>query len=86
MTKKEKLKMIVDKVLIEVQEDSPIVAMLRPILTDFIAQMKDEDVDKMIKIIKAIIEYLEKEEKEEVKQEEGAKQDEEDKKVCFFGK
>ena len=43
--------------------------MLRPILTNFIAQMKDEDVDKMIKINKAIIEYLEK---EEAKQE-GAK-------------
>ena len=45
--------------------------------------MKDEDVDKMIKIIKAIIVYLEKEEKEEVEQE-GAKKDEENKKVCFF--
>ena len=69
MSKKEKLKMIVDKVLMEVEGQNTIVAMLRPILTNFIAQMKDEDVDKMIKINKAIIEYLEK---EEAKQE-GAK-------------
>ena len=69
MTKKEKLKMIVDKVLTEVEEQNMIVAMLKPILTNFITQMKDEDVNKMIKIIKAIIEYLEKEEVEQ----EGAK-------------
>ena len=85
MTKKEKLRLIVDKVLTEVQQDNMIIQMLKPILTNFIAQMKDEDVDKMIKIIKAIIAYLEKEEIEEAKQE-GVKQDEEDKKVCFFGR
>ena len=85
MTKKDKLQMIVDKVLTEVQQDNMIIQMLKPILTNFIAQMKDEDVDKMIKIIKAIIAYLEKEEIEEAKQE-GVKQDEEDKKVCFFGR
>ena len=62
MTKKEKLEMIIDKVLTECQEDSPVIAMLKPILTNFISQMKDEEVDKMIKIIKAIIAYLEKEE------------------------
>ena len=64
MTKKEKLKMIVDKVLTEVEEQNMIIQMLKPILTNFITQMKDEDVDKMIKIIKAIIAYLEKEEDE----------------------
>ena len=85
MTKKDKLQMIVDKVLTEVQQDNMIIQMLKPILTNFIAQMKDEDVDKMVKIIKAIIAYLEKEETEEAKQE-GAKQDEENKKVCFFGR
>ena len=81
MTKKEKLRLIVDKVLTEVEEQNMIVAMLKPILTNFITQMKDEDVDKMIKIIKAIIIYLEKEEKEE-----GVKQNEDNKKVCFFGR
>ena len=59
--------------------------MLKPILLNFIAQMEDKDVEKMIKIIKAIIIYLEKEETEEAKQE-GAKQNEENKKVCFFGR
>ena len=62
MSKKEKLKLIIDKVLTECQEDSPMVAMLKPILLNFIVQMKDEEVDKMITIIKAIIAYLEKEE------------------------
>ena len=58
MSKKEKLNLIIDKVLME---DIPMAAMLRPILTNFISQMKDEEVDKMITIIKAIIAYLEKE-------------------------
>ena len=75
MSKVEKLRMIVDKVLREVQEENTIIAMLRPILINFINQMKDEDVEKMIKIIKAIIRYLE--------EEEGAKKDE-DKKVVPF--
>ena len=68
MTKKDKLQMIVDKVLTEVQQDSPIVAMLKPILMNFITQMKDEDIDKMITIIKAIIKYLEEDEDKGVKQ------------------
>ena len=78
MTKKEKLNLIIDKVLTECQEDSPILATLKPILTGFISQMKDEEVDKMITIIKAIIRYLESEDK-------GANGDgEEDKKVDTF--
>ena len=36
--------------------------MLKPILLNFIVQMKDDEIDKMITIIKAIIAYLEKEE------------------------
>ena len=68
MTKKEKLKMIVDKVLTKVQQDNMIIQMLRPILTNFIAQMKDDDIDKMITIIKAIVKYLEKDENKGVKQ------------------
>ena len=61
MSKKEKLNLIVDKVLTECQEDSPIITMLKPILLNFITQMKEDEVNKMIKIIKAIIAYLEKE-------------------------
>ena len=53
-----------------------IVAMLKPILVSFISQMKDEEVDKVIKIIKAIISYLEKEE--------GVKQNEEGKEVISY--
>ena len=62
MTKKEKLELIVDKVLSEVQEQNMMIAALKPILLNFIAQMEDKEVDKMIAIIKAIIAYLEKEE------------------------
>ena len=58
MTKKEKLNLIIDKVLMD---DIPMSPMLKPILTNFISQMKDEEVDKMINIIKAIIRYLEDE-------------------------
>ena len=61
MSKKEKLNLIIDKVLLE---DIPMATMLKPILTNFISQMKEDEVDKMIKIIKAIIAYLEKEENE----------------------
>ena len=61
MSKKEKLNLIIDKVLTTCQEDSTIATMLKPILMNFIAQMKEDEVDKMIKIIKAIISYLEKE-------------------------
>ena len=39
--------------------------MLRPILINFINQMKDEEIDKLIVIIKAIIKYLEEDEREE---------------------
>ena len=60
MTKKEKLNLIIDKVLMD---DNPMSSMLKPILTNFISQMKDEEVDKMITIIKAIIRYLESEDK-----------------------
>jgi hypothetical protein len=61
MSKKEKLNLIIDKVLTTCQEDSPITTMLKPILLNFIAQMKEDEVEKMIKVIKAIISYLEKE-------------------------
>ena len=44
------------------------IQMLRPILTNFIAQMTDNDIDKMITIIKAIIKYLEEDENKGVKQ------------------
>ena len=44
-----------------------ILQMLRPILINFINQMKDEEVDKLIVIIKAIIKYLEEDEREEGK-------------------
>ena len=78
MSKKDKLQMIVDKVLTEVEGQNTIVAMLKPILTNFIAKMKEEEVDKMIKIIKAIIRYLEDENK-------GVNEDgKEDKKVNTF--
>ena len=42
-----------------------IIQMLRPILTNFISQMNDEEIDKLIVIIKAIIKYLEEDEEGE---------------------
>ena len=74
MTKKEKLRLIVDKVLTECQGQNTIVAMLKPILTNFISQMEDKEVDRMIEILKAIIRYLE---------DEGTKEDEEIKKATI---
>ena len=75
MSKVEKLRLIVDKVLTEAQEDNMILTMLKPILINFITQMKDDDVDKLINVIKAIIRYLEEDNIE------GGKPDEEGKKV-----
>ena len=92
MTKVEKLRYIVDEVLAEIQEDNMIIAMLRPILTNFITQMKDEDIDGLIKVFKAIIAYLEKDDEElvkkmeEAKKKEGDMMNEEDKKVIPFSR
>ena len=51
------------------------IAMLKPILINFTIQMNDEEIDRMIKILKAIIAYLEKED-------EGVKQDEKEVASC----
>ena len=49
--------------------------------------MKDEDVDSLIKVIKAIILYLEKDEVEiEKEKKEGKTENEEDKKVILFSR
>ena len=67
------------------------IAMLRPILTNFIAQMKEHDVEGLIRVFKAIIIYLEKDEEELMRiwnngKKEGKTVNEEDKKVIPFSR
>ena len=91
MNKVEKLKLIVDRVLMEAQQDNMMIAMLRPILTNFISQMKEDDIDGLIKVLKAIAWYLEKDEEDLVKtldnaKKEGKMMNEKDKKVIPFSR
>ena len=59
MTKVEKFQKIVNDVLTECSQKSPMLTMLKPFLMSFISQVKEHDIDVLIKIMKAIIRYLE---------------------------
>ena len=66
MSKAEKLMKVTDVVLAECEKNNtltPVVAMLRPILTAIISQMRDEDVDGFVMVIKNLVKYLEEDER-----------------------
>ena len=68
MSKAEKLMKVIDAVLAECEKNNEltlVVTMLRPILTAIISQMKDEDVDGFIMVVKNLVRYLEEDERAE---------------------
>ena len=61
MTKVEKLKIILETAITQYEKQSPALTMLKPLLITITANLKEEEVEGLISVMKKIIEYLERE-------------------------